>query len=113
MNEFDGLTDQELHQLSEKLYRSVMCLFDAASATFTQMTAMGTWTESYTALNRKAGILMAAGREQDQLLREVTDLIRGRRKQAEVAAKAAQILAEWTDDADLLADAIRNGLADA
>lgn len=113
MSQFDSLTDTELHQLSERLYHGVMRLFDAASATFTQMTAMSTWTEDYGQLNRTAGVLMAAGREQDQLLREVTDLIRFRRDKAAAQAKAAEILAEWTDEAAWLEDAIKNGLAES
>jgi hypothetical protein len=112
MSQFDRLTDTELHQLSERLYHAVMRLFDAASATFTQMTAMGTWTEDYTRLNATAGVLMAAGSEQDQLLREVTDLVRFRRDQAQAQARAAEILAGWSDEAGWLEDAIKNGLAD-
>jgi len=63
MSQFDSLTGAELHQLSEKLYHAVTRLFDAASATFTQMTAMGTWTQDYAELNARAGVLLAAGRD--------------------------------------------------
>jgi hypothetical protein len=89
MNEFSQLTDAELHQVSERLYHGVMRLFDAATVTFAAMSQTATWTAQYAELNGRAGVLMAAGREQDQLLREVSDLIRGRREQAAARARLA------------------------
>lgn len=100
MDQFSSLTDSELHQLAERLYHGVMRLFDEATAVFSQMGAMSTWTQQYADLNRRTGVLMAAGREQDQLLREVSDLIRYRRDLAAAQAEAARRLAALELDTD-------------
>lgn len=100
MNELISLNDAELHQLSERLYHGVMRLFDAAAAAFSALGqgVPATWTDDYRGRLRTANVLMGAGREQDELLREVTDIIRGRREEAAARARLAAMDLDTDDE---------------
>lgn len=75
---FDQLTDDELESLSIRVYHAVTNLFTSASAIFASMAQTSTWIPEYDDMRARAAVLMAAGREQEQLLSEITDEARDR-----------------------------------
>jgi hypothetical protein len=91
---FAKLDDTELYNLSTSVYHGVTRLFDAATAIFGQMSQTQTWVPEYDQMQRRAAVLMAAGREQNQLFSEITDETRARRAEAELRIRIAENLAQ-------------------
>jgi hypothetical protein len=89
VNQYAALTDAELHELSEVTYRGTIRLFTAASEIFTSMSQVASWTPEYESMQRTAGTLMAAGREQSELGSDVTAEMRERRAEAARQERAA------------------------
>ncbi len=108
MNAYASLTDQELDLLSLKIYRAATRLFDTASALFAEMSQSASWTPDYDGMSARARLLMAAGREQNELHSETVAEIRARRERASAARLQLQILAEWDQDAAMLREAQLN-----
>lgn len=90
---FAGLTDSELDQLSERVYRATMRLFDATMALLGQMAQTASWTPQYAELQCREAALMTAAREQGALHTELVAVVRERRE-------AARRLAETADQSD-------------
>jgi hypothetical protein len=75
---FAQLTDDELETLSIRVYHATTRFFESATAIFSSMAQTATWIPEYDDMRARAAVLMAAGREQDQLLGEITDEARDR-----------------------------------
>jgi hypothetical protein len=84
------LTDTELGQLSTLAYRAGIRFYTAASEIFTRMGSLRPRSDEYEQLNRRAAVLLSAGREQSDLYSEIRDTQAGRRErnQAEAALRA-------------------------
>ena len=72
---FEALSDAELRQVSDRFYKATLRLHDTVMALFAEMSQMPTWTAEYKDKERRAAVLMAAGREQGQLSDEVGAVI--------------------------------------
>jgi len=107
---YANLTDDELIRLSGSVYNAAVRLFDRATAIHAEMGAVPSWTEQYGALHSTARIVMSAGREANDLHREIMDTVRARavvagthllpgdRHQAvKVTGPAAPYRAPWED----------------
>jgi hypothetical protein len=84
------LTDTELSQLSTTAYRAGIRFYTAASELFTRMASLRPRSDEYEQLNRRAAVLLSAGREQSQLYDDTRAEQAGRRErgQAEAALQA-------------------------
>ena len=91
MNQLARLSDQELLELIERVYRAVTSLFGAAQGVLTGMSQTATWLPVYDEMERNAAVLLAAGREQNELYRELAAMQRGRIEKAEAAVRLAAI----------------------
>jgi hypothetical protein len=97
------LTDTELSERSERVYRAVVRLFDAATVIFGQMSQTQTWTPEYEEMKRRSAVLMAAGREQNQLHGEISQIIRERREEADLRARIGAALGNAMTDEEFAA----------
>lgn len=108
---FTSLTDQELAHLGDRVYRATCRLFDAASALHLQMAQTATTVPAYREMERSSQVLMAAGREQNELYSDilrVTRERRDRRAQAEVHKRIAAAVGNFADDDKWFAEAQLN-----
>lgn len=92
------MTRQQAYALLEQAAAE----YDAASAIFTRMSQMATWTGEYDALQNKAYAHGATARS-------LSARYEAWKNADDIAARRAAILAEFQADADELADAIAHG----
>jgi hypothetical protein len=79
VNQLSQLSGTELEELSIRIYHATVKFYDQASAIFSEMLAIPTWTPVYDDMRAQAGVLIAAGREQKQLHDELVGFIRSSR----------------------------------
>jgi hypothetical protein len=76
VNQLSQLTGIELEELSVRVYHASIKFFDAAGILFKRMAATAAWNPVYDDMGAQAAVLMDAGREQSELLRELGEAIR-------------------------------------
>jgi hypothetical protein len=109
---FGQMDPAELGHLENITYASSLALFTRASEMFGEAGGMSPLAPGYDDLMADAGVVMAAGREQNALHTEIAQVIRLREAGA-ASARAARvtretILADWAEDEHWLREALLN-----